>query len=109
MPGEAPPPSTLWGGRRRGQFASTLDGRAVDVLRVVREIAARLGVTVAQVALKWVIAHPEISCAISGADTDAQVEENLGALDFPLPPEDLRRLDETATGLEMILDGPRFP
>ena len=108
-PGQAPPPSTLWGGRRREQFASTLSGRPTEVLGVVREVAGRNGATPAQVALSWVIGHPEITCAISGADTDAQLAENLGAVGIQLAPEDRQRLDEVSDGLGMALDGGRFP
>jgi aryl-alcohol dehydrogenase-like predicted oxidoreductase len=108
-PDQAPPPSTLWGGRRREQFASTLSGRAAEVLDVARDVATRSGATVAQVALQWVISHPEITCAISGADTDAQLAENLGAVEVRLAPEDRQRLDDVSEGLGIVLDGGRFP
>ena len=106
---DAPPPeNTLWGSRRREQFAQTVAGRASDVLSAVRTVAARTGASVAQVALRWVLAHPEITVAISGADTDAQLEQNLGALDVGLSPEDLRTLDDVSAGLSMVLDGPQY-
>ncbi len=107
-PGELPPASTLWGGRRREQLASTLRGRAAEVLATVREIAERSGATVAQVALHWVLAHPEITVAISGADDESQPAENLGAIDVQLAPEDRARLDDVSAGLSLSLDGPHF-
>jgi 1-deoxyxylulose-5-phosphate synthase len=106
---DAPPPeNTLWGSRRRGQFAPTVAGRASDVLSAVQTVAARTGASVAQVALRWVLGHPEITVAISGADTDAQLEQNLGALDVVLSAEDLRTLDDVSAGLSMVLDGPQY-
>ena len=103
-----PPENTLWGSRRRGQFAQTLAGRASEVLAAVQLVAARTGASAAQVALRWVLAHPEITVAISGADTDAQLEQNLGALDAVLSKEDLQTLDDMSAGLSMMLDGRQY-
>jgi aryl-alcohol dehydrogenase-like predicted oxidoreductase len=107
-PGQEPGPETLWGSRRRGHLQRVLRGQAAEVLAAAGEIAARAGATVAQVALKWVISHPEVTVAISGADTDAQLAENLGAVDLPLAPEDLALLDRVSAGLSLALDGPQF-
>lgn len=107
-PDAPPPPATLWGERRREHLARTLSGQPGAVLATVREVAARTGATVAQVALRWVLSHPEVTVAISGADTDAQLAENLGAVQVALSPEDRERLDEASTGLGLLLDGPQF-
>jgi aryl-alcohol dehydrogenase-like predicted oxidoreductase len=107
-PGEMPPESTLWGGRRREQFQQTLSGRPAEVVTTIRAIAERSRATVAQVALKWVLSHPEITVAISGADTDAQVAENLGAVDLKISSDDLAQLDAVSAGLGMFLDGAQF-
>jgi 1-deoxyxylulose-5-phosphate synthase len=107
-PGQLPPEWTLWGGRRREQFAQTLSGRAASALATVRDVAERCGASVAQVALQWVISHPEITVAISGTDTDAQLDENLGALAVELAPADVARLNDVTAGLSMFLDGPQF-
>jgi 1-deoxyxylulose-5-phosphate synthase len=106
--GAPPPPGTLWGERRRDQLSRTLEGRPADVLEAVRQVAGRRGATVAQVALAWVLAHPEVTCAITGADTEAQLAENLGALDVTLSPEDRDLLDGASAGLGLVLDGPQF-
>jgi 1-deoxyxylulose-5-phosphate synthase len=109
-PGQTPPPTTLWGGDwRRDQFGAYMSGRAADVLAVLRDVAAQANATVAQVALQWVLSHPEITVAISGADTDAQMAENLGAVDVTLAPESRARLDAVSVGLGMFLDGGPFP
>jgi aryl-alcohol dehydrogenase-like predicted oxidoreductase len=109
-PDQTPPPTTLWGGdQRRDQFGAYMSGRAAGVLAVVRDVAAQANATVAQVALQWVLSHPEITVAISGADTDAQIAENLGAVDVTLSPENRARLDEVSAGLGMFLDGGPFP
>jgi aryl-alcohol dehydrogenase-like predicted oxidoreductase len=103
-----PPEDSLWGSRRRDQFAETLAGRAADVLAVVNDVATRHGVDVPQVALAWVLTHPEITVVISGADTFRQLEQNLGALDVALDAEDVLRLNDASAGLTMVLDGPQY-
>jgi aryl-alcohol dehydrogenase-like predicted oxidoreductase len=109
-PGAPPPEDTLWGSRRRrDQFSRTLAGQAAEVLSAASTVAERLDAQVAQVALAWVLAHPEVTVAISGADTMAQLEQNLGALAVELSPEDMRLLNEVSAGLNMFLDGPPPP
>jgi 1-deoxyxylulose-5-phosphate synthase len=107
-PGTPPPEDTLWGSRRRDQFSQTLAGRAAQVLSVVSDVAAHLGASVPQVALAWVLAHPEVTVAISGADTFAQLEQNLGALEVELTADDVRQLNDVSAGLNMVLDGAQY-
>lgn len=107
-PGEPPPAATLWGRRGADRLQQTLSGQAADVLAVVRDVAERSGATAAQVALRWVLSRPEITVAISGADTDAQIDENLRAVDLQIAPEDVARLEEVSAGLGMFLDGPQI-
>jgi diketogulonate reductase-like aldo/keto reductase len=66
------------------------------VLRHVtlKTIAARLGVTPAQVALAWVLRQDGV-CAIPESGNPEHVRDNRGALDVRLTPEDLADLDET--------------
>jgi len=106
---DAPPPEdTLWGSRRRDRFSQTLSGQAAEVLSVVSTVAAHRGASVAQVALAWVLAHGEVTVAISGADTFAQLEQNLGALEVDLSAEDMRLLNDVSAGLSMALDGAQY-
>ncbi|HUG37359.1 MAG TPA: aldo/keto reductase, partial [Candidatus Limnocylindrales bacterium] len=107
-PGQPPPPGSLWSERRGRHLDLMLAGPAGAVLRVAQDVAARSGGTVAQVALRWVMSHPEITCAISGADTDAQMDENLGAVDLEIGDADMARLDDVSRGLAIPLDGPQF-
>lgn len=107
-PDTMPEESTLWGSRRRGIFRDVLRGRAADVLAAVQGVAARLGATVAQVAQAWVLAQPEITCIISGADTAQQLEDNLGALELTIPAEEMDVLNRVSAGLSLVLDGSDF-
>src|SRR5215211_4692956 len=63
------PAETLWARKGRESLEAALNGRPGDVIRETFAMAERTGATVAQVALRWVMAHPEVSVVITGADT----------------------------------------
>ncbi|MFD7658954.1 aldo/keto reductase [Actinosynnema sp. NPDC059797] len=67
--------------------------RSLAVADVVREVAAELDRTPAQVGLAWVLRNPDVTAPIVGARTPAQLEDNLGALEVDLTAEHLARLD----------------
>ncbi|MGH2371472.1 MAG: aldo/keto reductase, partial [Chloroflexota bacterium] len=104
-PGAAPPASSYWAARPPEAFADALSGQAGETVNAMLEVAQRSGATAAQVALAWVLSRPEVTVAISGADTDAQMDENLGAVDVRLAPEDLDLLDRVSYGLGTALEG----
>jgi len=41
------------------------------------------GATLAQLALRWILEFPAVTCAIPGAKRPAQVTENIAASDLP--------------------------
>lgn len=83
------------GWRRRGLQANL--ERTRPLINAMAEIAAKYGVTIAQVALNWVIYfNGEIVVTIPGATRVQQAEENAGAMSFTLSKEELARLDEVS-------------
>jgi aryl-alcohol dehydrogenase-like predicted oxidoreductase len=58
--------------------------RAVDELRPL----VPNGASLAQVALRWILAFPEVTAAIPGARTARQVEDNVHAADLTPPSDD---------------------
>ncbi len=102
---EVPDESTLWGSRRKGTIGRYMQGRAGKVIAAVDEVAADLGVSMPQVAMAWVMSHPEITVAISGADTVDQINDVSGALELKLPAEAIAKLDAVSYGLRTTLDG----
>ena len=83
----------------RKSFNVALGGvteRNLAVVDVVKEVAAELGRTPAQVGLAWTLQNPAVTAPIIGARTAAQLEENLGALEVELTPAQLARLDEVS-------------
>ena len=64
-------------------------------------VAAELGCTLAQMAIAWAARNPRVSTVITGASRVAQLQENLGAVEFipKMTPEVMARVDEIALPL----------
>lgn len=103
-PGQPAPDGSLWATRRRDAYPRAFEGSSAHVVAKVREIADRMGRTPAQVALAWVLDHPEITVAITGGDTEEHLNDNLGALDWQMPPEIRAELDEVSQSQSMVLN-----
>jgi aryl-alcohol dehydrogenase-like predicted oxidoreductase len=70
--------------------------RNARLVEIVREVAAKHGATPAQVALAWVLSRGEHLVPIPGTTKAARVEENAGAFNVHLTPDDFRKLDAIA-------------
>ena len=70
--------------------------RTWDVLDTVRAIADDRGVSMAQVALAWLVDRPAMTSVILGARTTEQLADNLGAAGLHLSEDETRRLDEAS-------------
>jgi aryl-alcohol dehydrogenase-like predicted oxidoreductase len=100
---DAPPsPSTLWARKGPESLAAALNGRPGDVIRTAFAVAERTGATVAQVALQWVMTHPEITVVITGADTAEQLDDNLGSVNLQLSAEDIDALNRVSEGMCLV-------
>jgi aryl-alcohol dehydrogenase-like predicted oxidoreductase len=64
-----------------------------ELLKTLETVAGKLGVTMAQVALNWVVTQPGIASAIVGASSAEQLDSSVAALDFELPAELRAELD----------------
>jgi 1-deoxyxylulose-5-phosphate synthase len=88
-----------WGETTRAKtddFAHSMYYQESDfeiVARVV-EVAGRLSVTPAQVALAWLLRQPEVTAPIIGASKTLHLEEAITALDITLNDEDCTYLEE---------------
>ncbi|MEU4250894.1 aldo/keto reductase [Amycolatopsis sp. NPDC026612] len=70
--------------------------RTLAIADVVREVAADLGHTPAQVALAWTLQNPGVTAPVIGARTPEQLVANLGALEVGFSGEHLARLAEVS-------------
>lgn len=79
----------------RGAFLkkSALGEITAKKIAALREIAARRGQTLAQMALSWVMKEDVISSVIIGASRSSQITENL-SLDTRFSAEELTRIDK---------------
>lgn len=80
----------------RGQ-ASAFTGeglrRNLAVVERLRVLASERGITVAQLAVAWVLAQPGVHVAIVGARSAANIAESAAAADVELGPDDLARIE----------------
>ncbi|MHB9035044.1 MAG: aldo/keto reductase [Armatimonadota bacterium] len=64
--------------------------RNLRTVERIRDFGASLGKTPSQVAARWVLDHPAVSCAVVGAKSPKQLEENVGVCGWMLT--ELQRL-----------------
>jgi aryl-alcohol dehydrogenase-like predicted oxidoreductase len=76
----------------------------VDLLQ---EIATKKKATAAQIALAWILAQKPWMVPIPGTTKLNRLEENVGAANVELTPEDLREIDRAASGI--MVQGARYP
>lgn len=74
---------------------SSLD-RTWRVIDATQSVAEELGLSMAQVALAWLVDRPTVTSVIIGARTLEQLEDNLGAAGLHLSEEHTRRLDSAS-------------
>lgn len=70
--------------------------RTWRVVDAVQSVADDLGVSMAQVALAWLVDRPAVSSVILGARTVEQLDDNLGAAGLHLAEAHRGRLDEAS-------------
>ncbi|WP_051426503.1 aldo/keto reductase [Jiangella gansuensis] len=89
--------------RRNPRFQGEAFAKNLELVRAVRELAERKGVTASQLALAWVLAQGDDVVPIPGTKRRRYLEENAGALDVTLDAADLELLDG------IVPAGDRYP
>ena len=77
------------------------------LIDVLATIAKKKHATPAQLALAWLLAQKPWIVPIPGTTKLPRLEENLGAVDIELTPDDLRTIEEAAAGI--TIQGARYP
>ena len=77
------------------------------LVEVVKDVASAKGATPAQIALAWLLARRQAMSPIPGTTRRHRLEENLGALQVTLTPEDLAGIDAALQGI--AVQGERLP
>jgi 1-deoxyxylulose-5-phosphate synthase len=98
-PGAEAPADSRAASRTMSVFlADKLDQGVLARVARLAPIAKELGLTVAQLALAWVLRRPEVTSAIIGASRAAQVVENAAASGVKLSPEVVARVEAAVAG-----------
>ncbi|MFF4782188.1 aldo/keto reductase [Streptomyces griseorubiginosus] len=79
----------------------------LNLVEALRKIAEQKGVTVAQIAIAWVLAQGEDIVPLVGARTRERLTESLGALDVVLDADDLRAIEDAVPADAAA--GERYP
>ena len=77
------------------------------LIDLIKAVAERKGATPAQVALAWLLAQKPWIVPIPGTRRLERLEENLGAADVDLTPDDLRDIESAAS--QITVQGARYP
>jgi aryl-alcohol dehydrogenase-like predicted oxidoreductase len=93
MPGAPPPEDSRMSSRAMGTFMGRYDDTVLTRVQELRPVADELGITMAQLALAWVLREPNVASAIVGASRPEQVADNAAASGIELEEETLERID----------------
>ncbi len=105
--------SPLAGGLLSGKYGRNMEGpedsrrinfdfppvnkeKAFDIIDVMQPIAHEKGISVAQLALAWLLHQPAVTSVIIGAKKTEQLEDNLKSIDVKLTAEELQKLNEVS-------------
>ncbi|MCX4164191.1 MULTISPECIES: aldo/keto reductase [Paraburkholderia] len=80
------------------------DATTREIAASVARVAARRGVTPAQIAQAWVLNHGGVSSMLVGADSAAQFDSALAALETKLDADELFELERNYTPCDLIND-----
>lgn len=82
--------------------------RADGLIRALREVAVRYGATPSQVALAWVLHHPNV-VVIPGASSVEQLERNVEAADLVLSADEFAWLSDESDRFEPVRGAAAVP
>jgi aryl-alcohol dehydrogenase-like predicted oxidoreductase len=71
-----------------------MDDETLTRVQALQPIASDVGLTMAQLAVAWVLQNDNVASAIIGASRPEQVTDNVGASGVRLEPDVLKRIDE---------------
>jgi aryl-alcohol dehydrogenase-like predicted oxidoreductase len=96
LPGQPPPAGSRATDEKGGaNFVKRfMDEEVLERVQGLRPIAEEAGLTMAQLAVAWVLQNSNVAAALVGASRPEQVAENVKAAGVKLDPEVLTRIDE---------------
>ncbi|MGV9382596.1 aldo/keto reductase family protein [Nonomuraea sp. NPDC003707] len=95
LPGQQPPEgSRATDGSGSAMIARFMNDDVLTRVQELKPIAADLGLSMAQLAVAWVLQNPNVSSAIVGASRPEQVRDNVKAAGVKLDADVLKRIDD---------------
>ncbi|MET8333828.1 aldo/keto reductase family protein [Streptosporangium canum] len=95
LPGQPPPAGSRATDPAGGNFISRmLNDDVLTRVQNLKPIAADLGLSMAQLAVAWVLQNPNVASAIIGATKPEQVRDNVKASGVKLDAEVLKKIDD---------------
>jgi aryl-alcohol dehydrogenase-like predicted oxidoreductase len=95
LPGQPAPEGSRGADPRYGRFVeSWMKDEVLERVQDLSKVADEAGLNLPQLALAWVLQHPNVSAAIIGATRPEQVESNVKAAGVKLDPELYAKVNE---------------
>ncbi|MEU4677971.1 aldo/keto reductase family protein [Micromonospora sp. NPDC023737] len=96
LPGQPPPAGSRATDEKSGAntIARFLNDAVLTRVQQLRPLAEQAGLTMAQLAIAWVLQNPNVSSAIIGASRPEQVYDNVKAAGVKLDADLLKKIDE---------------
>jgi aryl-alcohol dehydrogenase-like predicted oxidoreductase len=106
-PGAAPPADSRATDPSGSNFIKRwLEDETLEAVQQLEPLAAEAGLSLAQLAVAWVLQNPNVSAALIGATRPQQVRENVKAAGVRLEPGLMSRIDK-ALGQVIVRDPAR--
>ncbi|QDE98346.1 aldo/keto reductase [Myxococcus xanthus] len=77
------------------------------LVELLQTVSAKKKATPAQIAIAWLLAQKPWIAPIPGTTKQSRLEENLGAADIELSPQDLQEINDAAS--KITVQGARYP
>jgi aryl-alcohol dehydrogenase-like predicted oxidoreductase len=101
LPGKKPPKGSRATDKKGGanMISRWMNDDVLTAVQKLKPIAEQEGLTLAQLAVAWVLQNPNVSSAIIGATKPAQIKENVKASGVKLSSETMRAIDSALGNL----------
>ena len=96
VPGQAPPEGSRAADEKGGadMISRFMNDDVLTRVQALKPVADDAGLTMAQLAVAWVLQNDNVAAALVGASRPEQVGENVKAAGVTLEPELMQRIDE---------------
>ena len=93
--GQTPPDGTPWASGRM-DLAKTLSDKVDRIIQLLVDIGKEMDKTPAQVAIAWILDHPQVTAPIIGPDRPEHVNDVFGGIGWTIDPVHRKALDDAS-------------